>query len=262
MSVVSSKKILHSIHGYDIHMISTQPMDSEKHPCVILLHGTCSDMNEVGNAYVYLANQLANEGYATVRFDFIGSTHSEVDYIHYTYKSAISDTREVIEHVKKLGYDSIILLGWSQGAAIAMLSANEDIKALVTLSGAADMRILIKDEDYEKAKKDGFVWYDPGFKEPVRLSKEWFEDVLNTDVLANYSKKHIPTLAIHGMNDEIIDPVYSKMIVEASHHVDSKVIYMDHCDHIFNVLKNDYDYFKVVSDEIIQWLHSKQNEKI
>lgn len=255
MSAVCFKDILHSKNGYDIHMIVTKPLDSEKHPCVILLHGTCSDMNEVGNAYVYLANQLANAGYAAIRFDFIGSGHSEVDYIHYSYRSAISDTQEVIAYAKNLGYDQLTLLGWSQGAAIALLSANDDISSVVTLAAAADMRILIEKDDYETAKINGYVWYNPGFREPVKLSLEWFEDVLHTDVLEIYSHKHLPTLSIHGMKDEIVDPAYSKMCADAGEHPYSKVIYMDDCNHIFNVLTDGYDYFDVVGHEIIQWLN-------
>ena len=255
MSTICFKDRLYSNNGYDIHMIVTKPLDSERHPCVILLHGTCSDMNEVGNAYVYLANQLANSGYAAIRFDFIGSGHSEVDYIHYSYKSAISDTLEVIAYAKKLGYDQITLLGWSQGATIALLSADENISCVVTLAAAVDMRILVDKKDYDTARINGYAWYDPGFREPVRLSLEWFEDVLNTDVLEIYSHKHLPTLSIHGMKDEIVEPIFSKMVVDASMHPSSKVIYMDACNHIFNVLENDFEYFKVVCNEIIAWLN-------
>ncbi len=259
MSAVCFKEILHSHNGYDIHMIVTKPFQSDKNICVILLHGTCSDMNEVGNAYVYLSSQLADAGYASIRFDFIGSGSSKVDYIHYSYKSAVSDTQEVIEYAKKLGHDKICLLGWSQGAAIAFLSADENISSTVVLAPAVDMRILFTKKDYEQAKMNGFVWYDPGFRSPVRLSLEWFEDVLNTDVLDIYSQKHLPTLAFHGLNDSIVDPDCSRMSVDASNHPYSRVIYMDECDHIFNVLSHGYDYLKIISREMIQWLNGLYN---
>lgn len=261
MSVVCFKESLHSHNGYDIHMIVTKPFQTQKKVCIILLHGTCSDMNEAGNAYVYLSRQLADHGYASIRFDFIGCGSSDVDYIHYTYKSAISDTNEIIEYAKKLGYDEICLLGWSQGAAIAFLSANEDVSSVIALAPAADMRIMIHKEDYEYAKENGYVWYDPGFKASVRLSLEWFEDVLNTDVLDIYSKKNLPTLAVHGLHDTIVDPNYSRMSVDASAHPNSRVIYMDECDHVFDVLTHGYDYFKIVSQEIIQWLNEVYDKK-
>ena len=79
MSVVCFKESLHSHNGYDIHMIVTKPFQTQKKVCIILLHGTCSDMNEAGNAYVYLSRQLADHGYASIRFDFIGCGSSDVD---------------------------------------------------------------------------------------------------------------------------------------------------------------------------------------
>ncbi len=255
MSVLCMSETLQSEKGYEIPMIITRPMDLKKHPCVILLHGTCSDKNEVGNAYVYLANQLANAGYVTIRFDFIGSGQSKVDYLHYTYKSAVDDTHTVLSYAKKQGYGPITLLGWSQGAAIALLSANDDVSSVITLSAAVDMSIFVKEEDVLEAQKKGYVWYDPGFSKPVKLSREWFEDVLNTNVLELYSHKHLPTLCFHGLKDSVVSCLYSKKCVEASAHSLSKVIYLDECDHVFCVLTHGYEYFGVVVDQMIEWLN-------
>lgn len=74
-------------------------------------------------------------------------------------------------------------------------------------------------------------------------------------------KKNLPTLAIHGLHDTIVDPNYSRMSVDASAHPNSRVIYMDECDHVFNVLTHGYDYFKIVSQEIIQWLNEVYDKK-
>lgn len=254
MSVLSSQLVIPSKNGYDIHAFFSRPLESEK-GCIILCHGTCSDCNEVKNTYVYLTQQLVSAGYAVLRFDFIGSGHSEVDYIHYSYQSAISDTQDVMKYAHELGYDTLGLVGWSQGATIAMLAADETIKSVVCLAGAVDMRILIDDEKYEEAKINGYSWYDPVFREPVKLSIEWYEDVLHTDVLDIYYKKNIPTLAIHGTSDTIVHPKYSKMIVDVASKAFSRVIYMENADHIFNVLSEEYKVFQIVCDEIILWFH-------
>ena len=34
---------------------------------------------------------------------------------------------------------------------------------------------------------------------------------------------------------------------------------MDECDHIFNVLSHGYDYLKIISREMIQWLNGLYN---
>lgn len=255
MSIISSNRIIKSKNGYDIHAILSRPLNQQEKGCIVLCHGTCSDSNEVNNSYVYLSHQLASNGFAVIRFDFIGDGYSQVDYIQYSYQTAIDDTQDVIDFVRSLGFTNIGIVGWSQGATIAMLSANEHIKSVVCLAGAVDMKILIDENNYAEAKQNGFSWYDPGFRKPVRISYQWFEDVLHTDVIEIYTKKYLPTLAIHGTNDTIVHPKYSKMIVDASNHPNSKVIYIENANHIFNVLTQEYQVFHVVCEEIIRWFN-------
>ena len=38
MSLMSKQEIIKSKNGYDIHCVITEPMDTEIHPCMILLH--------------------------------------------------------------------------------------------------------------------------------------------------------------------------------------------------------------------------------
>lgn len=256
MSSISETITIQGRNHYEIPIIYTRPMDEKIHPCVILLHGTCSNKNEVADAYVVLANELANYGYATFRFDFVGNGESQEDHITYSLKKAIDDTHDVMDLAKEKGYHELSLLGWSQGGTIAMLASDASISSVITLSGAINLKEMVQDEDYQEAKVKGYSLYDPGYMEPVKLSLEWFEDVLSTDVLEEFSAKKLPTLAIHGTKDDVVDPLCSKKIVDASHHEKSRVIYMDDCDHIYNVLANGYAYFSVVCEEIIKWLDS------
>lgn len=255
MSVVCEQKFLKSRNGYEIPMIVSQPMDNENHPCIILLHGTYSTKNEVGNAFVYLANQLVNQGFTVIRFDFVGNGDSREDYIKYTLETAVADVHDVIEYAKELGCPKISLVGFSQGSTIAMLASNAEITSVVTLASAPDLRGMLSQEEIEEAKQNGYVVMNPGWTEPVKLSYKWIEQVYSTDVLKLYAEKNLPTLAIHGTVDEIVNPAYSKQVVDASNHPQSKVVYIDECNHIFNVLTHEYQYFKLVSDEVVKWFN-------
>ena len=254
MNLISKQETIQSKNGYDIHCVITEPMDKENHPCMILLHGTCSDKNEVGNAYVYLANQLANNGYRVIRFDFIGNGDSTVDYVHYSMEYAVSDTHDVIDYALTLGSTEIGLVGWSQGGTLALLASNTHVSKVITLAGALDYSRLVTPELLKEAQEKGHAVYDPGFRAPVKFSLKWMNEALNTDFLNVYSKKNLPTLAIHGLVDDVVDPQCSKEIVDCSNHEDSKVVYLKDCDHTFNTLTHEYQYFKLVSDEIINWL--------
>ena len=259
MSLMSKQEIIKSKNGYDIHFVITEPMDTEIHPCMILLHGTCSDKNEVGNAYVYLANQLANNGYKVIRFDFIGSGDSDVDYVHYSMEYAVNDTHDVIDYALNVGCKEIGLIGWSQGGTLTLLASNSHVSKVITLAGALDYTNLATQSMLLEAKENGYAIYDPGFKAPVKFSLKWINEALNTDFLDIYSKKNLPTLAIHGLEDDVVDPKCAKAIVDASNHVDSKVVYLKDCDHTFNTLTHEYQYFKLVSDEIIDWLKNTRS---
>lgn len=240
--------------GYDIPAVLTKPMDEMIHSCVVMLHGTCSNKNEVYDAYVYLANYLSNNGYASLRLDFIGSGESQVDMVEYSLENACNDACDAMNYLKDLGYQDISLLGWSQGAYIALLACDDSLSSVITLSCPLNLKSLFDDKMYEEALKNGYAMYDPQFREPVKFSLKWMNEVLACDVLDVFSKKNLPLLAIHGLYDDVVDPKCSKIIIDKSNHAKSKVVYFDECDHIYNVLKNDYDYFVKVCEEIINWL--------
>lgn len=235
MSMIQQKKIL-SKHGYFIPAIYSAPDEDTNRPLVVMCHGTASDKNEVLNAYMLTSLQLASSGIASIRFDFVGTGDSEVDYIHYSYSSATSDVLDVIAYAVDLGYTSIHLLGWSQGGTIACLSANDvHVKSVITWAGAHDLSILANKNAYQLAKKDGFYHYEPGFRAPLKLGLQWFEEVYHTDVLKEFKKSHQPVCAICGTRDTIVNPKQSKKIVEASAHPLSELHMIEGANHIFNV---------------------------
>ena len=94
---INKVKIESSTHQYQIPAVLTLPQQRDC-PVVILCHGTGSDKNEAGNGYVYLASRLAAKGIASLRFDFIGTGESSVDYIEYTFTSAQRDISDVLAY--------------------------------------------------------------------------------------------------------------------------------------------------------------------
>lgn len=256
MTVLSKMFEIESSEKYMIYGVHTKPIE-ETTRCVIMCHGTCSDMNEANHAFVYLSHKLAEAGYAVLRFDFIGSGKSKVDYYYYSLKSAVRDTHDIMDYAQKLGYEDLALLGWSQGGTVAMLSADERVKTVITLAGAVDLSILYDEDMWKGAQRNGFAYYTTWANTKVKFSKEWFDQVLNTDVLQEFSKKKLPTLAFHGLDDEIVDPRWSSEIVDASNHDDSIVIYLDNCDHVFRVFDKEYEFFEIIAKETIEWLNQK-----
>ena len=218
-------------------------------PAVVMLHGTCSNRDEANGAYRIAAQTLAEKyGIASIRIDFMGCGESTEDYMRYTFESAVSDASVAAELMQGMEYidaEKIGVLGWSQGGTDALLCASrrpEQFKSVVTWAGAPDLNldVIFTDENYQEAKEKGFYEMDLGWGEPIKVSLQWCEDVLNTDVLGEFSENYSrPVLAIQGKEDTIVDPVWCERIAAASINPASSSLYIDNMDHTFNVFAEE-----------------------
>ncbi|MDO4564194.1 MAG: alpha/beta fold hydrolase [Clostridia bacterium] len=224
------------------------PVTDEKVPAVVMMHGTASTRDEAGNGYLMAAPVLAEEyGIATIRFDFVGNGESTGDYIDYNFTTAQSDAMACVEYMQELTFvdaERIGAMGWSQGGTIAMLLAKNNpdvIDSVVTWAGAVTMLIpgFFTMEDYAEAQENGFFIMEFDWREPLRVSLQWCEDVLNTDILAAVADYSGPILAIAGTADVTVDPVYAEQIADASPNEESKSYYIEGMDHTFNVFTGD-----------------------
>lgn len=221
------------------------PAGEGSFPGVIMLHGTASNRNEANNAYEAAAHIFAEKyGIATIRIDFMGCGDSSEDYIRYDFESAVSDASAAAEYMqtlKEIDPERIGILGWSQGGGNALLCTSrrpELFKSVVTWAGAPDLKIdaLFTDEQYRQAQAEGFYVIDLGWREPIKISLQWCEDVLHTDVLGEFAENYTgPVLAIQGREDTMVDPVWCGRIAEASANPASGALYIDGMDHTFNV---------------------------
>ena len=221
------------------------PEGEGKFPAVVMLHGTGSSRDESMDAFRKAARIFAEEyGLATIRIDFMGSGESKADYRGYTFASAVSDASAAAEYMQtldKVDPGQIGVLGWSQGGLNALLCAArrpELFKSVVTWAGAPDMRIdgIFDESKYKEAKENGFFVMDLGWREPLNASLQWCEDVMNTNVLAEFAAGYTgPVLAIHGKEDTTVDPIWSEKIAAASKNNASRAFFIDGMDHTFNV---------------------------
>lgn len=62
--------------NHEIPAVWVCPDGTGPFPVMILCHGTASHKDEVGNLFVQLANRLAEQGIASIRFDYAGCGES------------------------------------------------------------------------------------------------------------------------------------------------------------------------------------------
>ncbi len=247
------------------HKIPTMvsvPIGFKKYPVVVGLHGTGSNKDEAGGGYKMLAPKLAKEGIAFVRFDFIGTGDSTVDYVNYNLESAVSDANAVIEYalkMEKVDTENVGLLGWSQGGTVALLTAaqNEKVTSVVTWAGAVDLaKNMITDEKYAEAKEKGYTVMEFEWRSPLKLSLDWYDDVKETDVLAETAKTKAAILAINGDKDDVVDKSNADEIAKASTNEKSKAMLIEEAGHTFEIFSGDLAKYEELSKATVNWFSS------
>ena len=219
------------------------PQADAKVPAVLMLHGFASHKNEVGDLFKHLAQQLAIDGIASLRFDFGGWGDSAGDMADTTIMSLHEDALAGLQFLsrhKLVDQARLGLLGFSLGAGIALRIAGEPenkIKSLVMWSGTGDfeqdLRHSLGDAAFETASREGEVAIDLGWRR-VRLKRAFFESLAGYDLYSSVRNYHGAFFIIAGTEDfsaqylpffyrNAAGPIKDRLLIAGA-------------DHIFNVL--------------------------
>ena len=230
-------------------------------PAVVMLHGTGSNRDEVSKAYKMLAPYLAQSGIASIRFDFAGQGDSKADYIEYCYSSGASDAvacAGFLKNLKVVDSERIGIMGWSQGGAVAIHAAahNPVFKALLTWAAALDMFDFLSSQ-YEEAKIKGFVKMDLGWRPPLNLSLQWFEEAKNISLRDELTLFTGPVLAIAGSADTTVPLSDLDDIVAYAGGIDKGKVLIEGADHTFWLFTGNFSKFNEIKAITTTWFKSK-----
>ena len=247
---------------YEIPAIMTSPEGTVVVPGVILLHGSASHKNEVGDLYLRLAEQLANNGIASIRIDFAGTGDSPVDYTHYTLKTAVRDAEVALAFLRsqpRVDDHRIGVVGFSQGGLIAQLLVAQQpgIKSFVAWSSVASDGIGpfadMFETLYMKAKREGQVEQQFAWRPPLTVSYEWFEQVMANQSLSGMAEYTGSVLAIAGSNDTVVPPTAATRLIVASGSDVARAVTIKGADHIFNVLDENANQDEQLLEMTTEW---------
>lgn len=202
-----------------LHYPNQQLSECGKSPCrwpvVVICHGFVGSRIGVDRLFVGAARTLAGAGYMVLRFDYIGCGESTGDYGSEGLGSMVGQTRRVLDYVTALDcVDSnrVVLLGHSLGGAVSILTAAEDkrVKSLVLWSAVAnplhDIVKIVGEDAYLSAIQTG-VSDHLGYG----LRTHFFESLSHFSPTLRIREFSGDVLLVHGTNDEIIPPEYSKL---------------------------------------------------
>jgi alpha/beta superfamily hydrolase len=95
--------------------------------------------------FVKFSRALADLGFASIRFDFVGSGESDGEFVNMTLSGELEDAVNILSHVKTLNFvdqDRIGFVGFSASGEVASILAglnSEAIKALCLWACSAGM---------------------------------------------------------------------------------------------------------------------------
>jgi pimeloyl-ACP methyl ester carboxylesterase len=175
-------------------------------PAVVMLHGFGSSRDEVGGLFVQQAASLAAEGVVSLRIDFRGYGESAGDMADTTFEGMLEDVvtaRTYLEGVEGVAADRIGVVGYSFGAAIAMLEP-EQFKSVVVWGQMGDLQAefheFLGQDFYDKAKAEGVASVDLGWR-VVTLKQGFFDSLAMHDLAERFAGYTGPFLTIAGDAD-------------------------------------------------------------
>jgi dienelactone hydrolase len=249
-------------HGYDIPAILIVPDGAEtEFPGVVMVHGFASYKDEVGNFYKRLAEKLAANGIASVRFDFPGSGDHKLGFEKTDISLQIRDTRIVLDWFidnKNINAEKIGLLGFSLGGFVSIHVASNDtrVKALAlwsTPGNMADAQVDLYNEYYPQTLENEYVVVDLGWR-TINLTKEYFESAYASYPHYEIRKYKNPLLAIAGELDGKQPNAARRFVMNAGNY-DSRMVIIPEGDHIYQVLSEDQTMSEKVIDITNNWFN-------
>lgn len=233
---------------FDLHL-SGKASDA---PLVIFAHGY-KGFKDWG-CWNLVAQKFALEGFDFLKFNFShngGTTADPIDFpdleafSRNSYTKEVSDLNTIIRLAfnglecqgKTYRWNRIALIGHSRGGGISVISATENpkVSALACWASVADFGERFS-FDLEKWQAEGTAYVKNGrtgqdMPHRYLFYQDYIEHRDRLDILAAASRLKCPAIAVHGTEDEAVDPGDARRLVSAF--TDGKEVVISGAGHTF-----------------------------
>jgi len=181
---------------------------------IIMVHGADQHRADPSIGMLGIASELVEHGYNVLMFDLRGHGESEGNMMSAGYYEQ-RDLNGAVEYVKGRGFQQIGVLGFSVGAATAVLATadNSDISALVSDSGFADLKDMMEPEFSKRTRFPKFFLGPLLFLVKIMYGVD-FNAVSPEAVVPRIAPR--PVLFIHGEDDETVPQEHAQRLYQAS----------------------------------------------
>lgn len=203
-------------------------------PAAYALFAHCFTCGKDIKAASRISAALAEQGIATLRFDFTGLGGSEGDFGNAGFRSNVADLVAAAVFMRQSDRPASILVGHSLGGAAVLAAAGEipecsavcaigaPFKADHVLKHLGDQRAEIETSGEAEVTLGGRAF---------RIGRSFIEETLNNDQGARIAGLKRPLLVMHAPLDDTVPVEDARLIFEAAKHPKS-YISLDDADHL------------------------------
>lgn len=222
-----------TVDGQKIRGILYRPQQLGRIPLAVCSHGFASSHQRL----VHYGAALARHGIAAYMIDYRGGSPTSISdgqTTDMTVMTEAADLLAVVAHVRTWDFvdpDQIVLLGTSQGgfaSAIAAARIAPPIKALILIYPAFMLPDDVHREFASLEDIPDVVFY----RQQMNVGRPYFADLWDYDPYAETTSYTGPVLIVHGTQDTVVPPVYSKRAARAYRNAQLKFI--DGAEHGFS----------------------------
>jgi putative redox protein len=218
-------------HGHTLSARLDQP---EEPPRAYALFAHCFTCGKDIKAASRIAGALAEEGIATLRFDFTGLGGSEGDFGNTGFHSNVADLVAAARFMRESGWPVSILVGHSLGGAAVIAAAGEipECRAVCAVGAPFQAEHILEHlgDKRETIETEGEAEVTLGGR-PFRIGRAFIEETLNQDQATRIANLRRPLLILHAPLDGIVPVDNARRIFETARHPKSFVS-LDDADHL------------------------------
>jgi len=212
---------------------------------IIMLHGGEGHRADPNVGVLDIASGLVGHGYNVLMFDLRGHGESDGNRMSAGYYEK-RDLLGAIDYVKERGLERIGVLGFSMGAATALMATaeNEDVDTVVADSSFADLKDMMEPEFSKRTKFPKF--FLPGLLFMVKIMYGVdFSAIKPVESVSEIAPR--PVFFIHGELDEVVPLEHAYRLQQASQNQQNQLWVVPQAGHVRSYVTQPEEYINKIT---------------
>jgi dipeptidyl aminopeptidase/acylaminoacyl peptidase len=213
---------------------------------IIMVHGNGGNRDDPTIGTLDIAAALVDYGYNVLMFDLRGCGESEGDMVSGGYHEK-KDVLGAVEYVRKRGFTSIGVIGFSLGAVSTLLAAaeTEDIDAIVSDSSYADLNDIMGPEFSKRTKAPQILLKPVLFMIKLMFGVD-FSAIRPIDCVPEITPR--PIFFIHGEDDDTIPVEHADRLYQAADNPSDRLWIVPDTNHVRAYITHPDEYIIKITE--------------